>query len=164
MLNVGDRIFYPMHGAGEISAIEHCEVLGENKSYYVLRLPMGSLKVMIPVDNADNIGLRDIISEEKVQEVLSVLKDKPERMTGSWNKRFQANLERMKTGDLCAVAAVARNLIQQDKQRRISSGEKRLMDLAKQILVSELVYACGKDPDEVEAWLEEIMSQRPVQH
>lgn len=163
-MNVGDRIFYPMHGAGEIAAIEHCEVLGENKSYYVLRLPMGSLKVMIPVDNADNIGLRDIISEEQVQEVLTVLKDKPERMTGSWNKRFQANLERMKTGDLCAVAAVARNLIQQDKQRRISSGEKRLMDLAKQILVSELVYACGKDPDEVEAWLEEIMSQRPVQH
>ena len=76
---------------------------------------------------------------------------------GSWNKRFHANLERMKTGNLCDVAAVARNLIQQDKQRRISSGEKRLMDLAKQILVSELVYACEKEPDEVEKWLKELV-------
>ncbi len=164
MLNVGDTIVYPMHGAGVISAIEHCEVLGEQKSYYVLKLPMGSLKVMIPVDNANNIGLRDIISGEKVQQVLSVLKEKPERVAGSWNKRFHANLDRMKTGDLCDVAAVARNLIQQDKQRRISSGEKRLMDLAKQILVSELVYACGKEPDEIELWIEELMSQKPAAH
>ena len=164
MLNVGDKIVYPMHGAGVISAIEHCEVLGESKSYYVLRLPLGSVKVMIPVDNADNIGLRDIISEEKLQEVLSVLREKPERLTGSWNKRFHANLERMKKGDLCDVAAVARNLIQQDKQRRISSGEKRLMDLAKQILVSELVYACHKDPEEVELWLEELMTKKTLEH
>ncbi len=157
MLKVGDRVVYPMHGAGVIAGIEQCEVLGEDKSYYVLKLPMGNLKVMIPVDNADHIGLRDIISEEQVQEVLQVLRSKPERMMGSWNKRFHANLERMKTGNLCDVAAVARNLIQQDKQRRISSGEKRLMDLAKQILVSELVYACEKEPDEVEKWLKELV-------
>ncbi len=158
MLNVGDTVVYPMHGAGVIAGIEHCEVLGEDKAYYVLRLPMGSLKVMIPVDNAENIGLRGVISQEKVKDVLTVLKDKPEHLTGSWNKRFQANLERMKTGNLCDVAAVARNLIRQDKQRRISSGEKRLMDLAKQILVSELIYACGKSLEEVERWLEELMS------
>lgn len=162
MLNVGDKVVYPMHGAGVIAGIEQCEVLGEDKSYYVLRLPMGSLKVMIPVDNAENIGLRDVISDEQVQEVMQVLRSKPERMTGSWNKRFHANLERMKTGNLCDVAAVARNLIRQDKQRRISSGEKRLMDLAKQILVSELVYACEKEPDEVEIWLRELVLQDPV--
>lgn len=162
MLNVGDKVVYPMHGAGVIAGIEQCEVLGEDKSYYVLRLPMGSLKVMIPVDNAENIGLRDVISDEQVQEVLQVLRSKPEHMTGSWNKRFHANLERMKTGNLCDVAAVARNLIRQDKQRRISSGEKRLMDLAKQILVSELVYACEKEPDEVEIWLRELVLQDPV--
>ena len=164
MLNVGDTVVYPMHGAGKIAGIEHCEVLGEDKAYYVLRLPMGSLKVMILVDNAESIGLRGVITEDKVKDVLAVLQDKPERMTGSWNKRFQANLERMKTGNLCDVAAVARNLIRQDKQRRISSGEKRLMDLAKQILVSELIYACDKSLDEVENWLEELMSSPPKNH
>lgn len=157
MLKVGDIVVYPMHGAGVISCVEECDVMGEHKSYYVLKLPMGNLKVMIPVDNAENIGLRDIISESKLENVIKVLKSKPEKTTGSWNKRFQSNLDRMKTGNLEEVAAVARNLIRQDKEKRISSGEKRLMDLAKQILVSELVYAAKKDIDEVENWLDELM-------
>ena len=156
MLNIGDVVVYPMHGAGEIAGIEECEIMGENKSYYVLKLPMGNLKVMIPVDNAENIGLREVIGEDELKEVLTVLKSKPERAKGSWNKRFQSNLDRMKSGDLKEVASVARNLIKQDKERRISSGEKRLMDLAKQILVSELVYAANKDIKEVEVWLEEL--------
>ena len=133
MPSVGDKVAYPMHGAGVIEAIENCEVQGERRSYYVMKLPMGSLKVMIPVDNADNIGLREIISESEAQEVVEVLKQRPERTQGSWNKRFHANLERMKKGDLKEVAAVARNLILQDRRRKVSSGERRIMDLAKGI-------------------------------
>ena len=87
MLHVGDKVVYPMHGAGVIAGIENCEVFGEGKSYYVLQMPMGNLKVMIPTDNVDNIGLRDIIPEEKVDEVKDVLEDKPEKAAGSWNKR-----------------------------------------------------------------------------
>jgi len=146
-----------MHGAGVIDKIERCEVCGEEKVYYVLRLPMGSMKVMIPVDNAENIGLRNVIGKEELSEVVEVLKSKPEKPGGSWNKRFQMNLDSMKTGDLKNVAKVARNLIRQDKNRRISSGEKRLMDLAKQILVSELVYASGKSLEEVDKWLDELL-------
>ena len=160
MLNVGDKISYPMHGAGIIDAVETCEVQGEERSYYVLKLPMGSLKVMIPVDNADNIGLREIISKREAQEVIGVLKQKPERAMGSWNKRFHANLERMKNGDLKDVAAVARNLMLQDKQRKVSSGERRIMDLAKQILISELVYALDMTPEEVEEYVEQILASR----
>ena len=158
MLQVGDKVVYPMHGAGVIAGIENCEVLGEGKSYYVLQMPLGNMKVMIPTDNVDNIGLRDVISMAKVDEVRDVLENKPERASGSWNKRFHANLDRMKSGDICDVAAVTRDLILQDRQRKISSGERRLLDLAKQILVSELVYACGKTPEEVEGWMEEILS------
>ena len=158
MLKVGDIVVYPMHGAGVISCVENCDVMGEKKSYYVLKLPMGNLKVMIPVDNAENIGLREVINESKLKNVVNVLKAKPEKAGGSWNKRFQANLDRMKSGNLEEVAAVARNLIRQDKERRISSGEKRLMDLAKQILVSELVYAAKKNIDEVEHWLDDLMT------
>lgn len=158
MLQIGDRVVYPMHGAGEISSIENCEVLGEGKMYYVLKMPLGNMKVMIPMDNADNIGLRNIISEDGVRQVKNVLQSVPERATGSWNKRFHANLSRMKSGDICDVAAVTRNLILQDRIRKISSGERRLLDLARQILVSELVYACEQTPQEVEAWMADILA------
>jgi CarD family transcriptional regulator len=153
-----------MHGAGVIAGIENCEVLGEGKSYYVLQMPLGNMKVMIPTDNVDNIGLRDIISEDKVGEVKDVLEDKPEKASGSWNRRFHANLDRMKTGNICDVAAVARNLILQDRQRKVSSGERRLMDLARQILISELVYACDKTPDEVEGWVDDILDKNVYTH
>ena len=164
MLQIGDKVVYPMHGAGEIAAIEETNVFGEDKSYYVLKMPLGNMKVMIPTDNADNIGLRDVISEDELGSVVNVLQDKPEKAAGSWNKRFHANLDRMKSGDIHDVAAVARNLIMQDKEHRISSGERRLMDLAKQILVSELVYAFGKEPDEVEVWLDDVLTQKGKVH
>ena len=159
MLHIGDKVVYPMHGAGEIAGIEDCEVLGEGRSYYVLKMPLGNMKVMIPTDNVDSIGLRDVISSEDVEKVKDVLTDAPERVMGSWNKRFHANLERMKSGDICDVAAVARNLILQDRLRKISSGERRLLDLARQILVSELVYACDKTPQEVEGWMGALLDK-----
>ena len=159
MLQVGDQVVYPMHGAGIIADIEKCEVMGEVKSYYVLKMPIGNMKVMIPTDNVGNIGLRDVISEKGVEKVAEVLADTPERAVGSWNKRFHATLTRMKSGDICDVAAVARNLILQDRVRKISSGERRLLDLAKQILVSELVYACDKKPEEVIAWMDDILEK-----
>ena len=164
MLNIGDKVVYPMHGAGVIAGIEDCEVLGEGKSYYILQMPMGNMKVMIPTDNVDNIGLRDVIPEEAVDKVRDVLKEEPEKASGSWNKRFHANLDRMKSGDICDVAAVARNLILQDRQRKVSSGERRLMDLARQILVSELVYACNKTPDEMSGWVDGILAGNDCAH
>ena len=163
-MHVGDKVVYPMHGAGVIAGIEKCEVLGERKVYYVLQMPLGNMKVMIPTDNVDNIGLRGIISEDKVGEVRDVLEDKPEKVSGSWNRRFHANLDRMKTGNICDVAAVARNLILQDRQRKVSSGERRLMDLARQILISELVYVCDKTPDEVEGWVDGILAKNVYTH
>ena len=99
MLQVGDQVVYPMHGAGIIADIEKCEVMGEVKSYYVLKMPIGNMKVMIPTDNVGNIGLRDVISEKGVEKVAEVLADTPERAVGSWNKRFHATLTRMKSGE-----------------------------------------------------------------
>lgn len=159
-MQVGDKVFYPMHGAGVISGIETSEVLGEQKDFFVLSMPLGSMKVMIPIESADSIGLRDIISKEEVEEIQTVLRDKPERVMGSWNKRFHAILERMKKGDILDVAAVMRNLTLQDRRRKISSGERRLMDIARQMLVSELVYACDKTPEEVEQWIDDQLSRK----
>ena len=82
LLQVGDQVVYPMHGAGVIADIEQCEVMGEVKSYYVLKMPIGSMKVMIPTDNVENIGLRDVISKKGVKKVAEVLADTPERARG----------------------------------------------------------------------------------
>ena len=146
-----------MHGAGVIDGIEKNEVGGVMKSYYVLKLPMGNLKLMLPIDKIDQIELRDIIGKEKVAEVEAVLRSKPDYTQGSWNKRFHATLERMKNGDILDVAAVARNLSLQHRKRKISSGERRLLDLSKQILISELVFACNKSPEEIIQWFEDII-------
>ena len=157
-MKIGDRVVYPMHGAGEVSGIEENEVGGETKSYYVLRLPMGNLKLMLPIDKIDEIGLRDVIGKEKIPEVAEVLSGAEEHLQGSWNKRFHANLERMKTGDILEVAAIARNLMRQNEKKKISSGEQRLLENARQILISELVFALDKTPEEISDWVDEQVS------
>ena len=154
-MQIGDKVVYPMHGAGVIESMETREIMGEEKLYYVLKLPMGNMTVMIPVDNVENIGLREISSPQQVEKVKEVLKEKPVNAQGSWNKRFHANLDQLKTGDILEVAAVARNLILQDRRRRISSGERRLLEQAKQIIISELVFACDMTAVEVENWIME---------
>ncbi|MBR2179299.1 MAG: CarD family transcriptional regulator [Selenomonadaceae bacterium] len=156
-MKIGDIVFYPMHGAGVIDGIENTEVAGIEKSYYILKLPIGNLKLMLPIDRIDQLGLRGVIDKSKLEEVETVLRSRPEHAHGSWNKRFQAILDRMKSGDVLDVAAVARNLSMQYRSRKISSGEKRLMDLSRQILISELVYACEKSPEEVTGWIDNIM-------
>lgn len=159
-MKIGDRVVYPMHGAGEVVGVEENEVGGVTNSYYILSLSMGNLKLMLPVDKIDEIGLRDIIGEAQIDSVAEVLSGNSERMTGSWNKRFHATVDRMKTGDILEVAAVARNLSRQYKRRKISSGERRLMELSRQILISELVYVFDKPPEEVEAWVDECIDKK----
>lgn len=150
---------YPMHGAGVIDGIESSEVAGLKISYYILRLPIGNLKLMLPVNSIDQLGLRNVISKEKVKEVENILRGKPEQTQGSWNKRFQAILDQIKSGNILDVAAVARNLSIQYRKRKITSSERRLMELSRQILISELVYACNKSPEEVTDWVEDILNK-----
>lgn len=154
-MEIGDRIVYPMHGAGEISGIEENEVGGVVSSYYILKLPLGNLKLMLPVDKVDEMGLRDVIDIAETEKVAEVLGMPAEELQGSWNKRFHMNLDRMKTGDILEVAAIVRNLVRQNEKKKISSGEARLLEQARQILISELVYAFDKTPEEVSDWVDE---------
>lgn len=160
MLSVGDKVVYPMHGAGVIEGIEECEVMGKTQSYYILMMPFGGMKVMIPMDNVKSIGLREVIGSAEVDKVIEVFKDTPpEQPGGSWNRRFNANLLKIKSGSIYDVAEVVRNLILQDRMKKISTGERRLLDTAKQILVSELVLACDKDASAVEEWMYELLEK-----
>lgn len=156
-MNIGDKVVYPMHGAGEITGIEEQEVGGVTQSYYILRLPMGSMKLMLPVDKVEEIGLRDVIAETQLDELKEVLGGESETIQGSWNKRFHATLDRLKTGDIMEVAAVVRNLTRQNLKKKIPGGERRLLDLSRQILISELVYVLDKNPDEVTDWVDQTI-------
>lgn len=139
MFNIGDKVVYPMHGAGIIEAIEEKEILGKKRKYYIMKMPLGEMKVMIPLDNVGDIGLRDVISLEEVEQVMAVLSDDTSKMPINWNRRYRANLDKIKSGDIYEVAAVVRNLMLRDKEKGLSTGEKKMLNNAKQILISELV-------------------------
>jgi len=156
-LNIGDKFVYPMHGAGEIVKIEENEVGGVKNSYYIFRLPISDMKLMLPVNKIEEANLRELITPAQVEDVVKVLQAETEQLQGSWNKKFQTNLERLKSGDILDAAAIARNLTRQNNKKKVSSGEKKLLDLSRQILITELIYVCEKSPEEITAWVDGLI-------
>ena len=154
MFNIGDNIVYPMHGAGTISSIEEKEVLGEKQQYYIIKMP-GEVMVMVPTAKAEAMGVRNVIDEKSANSVLQVLEKDETEMSNNWNKRYRENLDKMKTGDIYEVADVVRNLSFKQKEKGLSTTEKKMLINAKQILVSELVLAESKDKEEVEALVDD---------
>jgi len=149
MFNVGDKIVYPMHGAGTIDSIEEKDILGEKQSYYILRMP-GGVKVMVPTAKAEEVGVRSIIDKSSADKVISVLEQNETDMDKNWNKRYRDNMDKMKSGDIYEIADVVRNLSFKQKEKGLSTGEKKMLNNAKQILVSELVLAEHASQEEVE--------------
>lgn len=141
MFNIGDTIVYPMYGAGIITGREEKDFLGEVREYYCVSLPYCRMEASVPVDSCEMLGVRNIIDASRIDEVLEVLGGETESMNPNWNKRYRANTERMQSGDILEVAAVVRNLVRADRAKPLSTGEKRLLNTAKQILESELIYA-----------------------
>jgi CarD family transcriptional regulator len=154
MFKVGDNIAYPMHGAGTILGIEDQDVLGEVHKYYHVELPYSRMTVMIPVNNSDAVGVRGIISKDDIGKVFDVLEDVSGEMSSNWNRRFRENTEKLKTGDIYIVAGVVRDLVRNDRIKKLSTGEKKLLTNAKQILESELVYAGGYSIEEADMLVE----------
>ena len=149
MFNVGDKIVYPMHGAGTIDAIEEKDILGEKQAYYIIKMP-GEVKVMVPTAKAEEIGVRNIINKENAGKVFQILEANETEMSNNWNKRYRDNMEKMKSGNVYEVANVVRNLAFKQKEKGLSTGEKKMLNNAKQILVSELVLAEHSSQEEVE--------------
>lgn len=150
MFNVGDKIVYPMHGAGVIESIEEREILGQKQSYYIVRIPYGDMKVMIPIKSVDDIGIREVIDSKEADKVINILKSEDTSQVSNWNKRYRENMSRIKSGDIFEVADVVRMLMMRDKEKGLSTGERKMLNNAKQILISELVLAKGMDKDEIE--------------
>jgi len=139
-----------MHGAGIIESIEEKEILGKKQSYYVVRIPIGDMKVMIPTKNVKGIGIRDVISEQDADKVFSILKSESCNLNKNWNKRYRENLVKIKSGNIYEVADVVKSLMLRDKEKGLSTGERKMLSSAKQILVSELVLAKNMSANEVE--------------
>ena len=153
MFKVGDKIVYPMHGAGVIEKIEERSILDEKQSYYIIKMP-GEVKVMVPTAKAEEIGVRNIIDKETAGKVINVLEQDSTEMSIKWNKRYRDNVEKMKSGDVFEVADIVRNLSFKQKEKGLSTTEKKMLINAKQILISELVLAESKEKEEMEELVE----------
>ena len=163
MFNIGDKIVYPMHGAGVIDSIEEKDILGEKQAYYILRMP-GEVKVMVPVDKAEQVGVRNIIDKTSADKVFSVLSQDETEMEKNWNKRYRDNMDKLKSGDIYEIADVVRNLSFKQKEKGLSTGEKKMLVNAKQILVSELVLAEQEDLDNIELLVEDKINTSYEKH
>ena len=159
MFNIGDKVVYPMHGAGIIEAIEEKEILGDKKKYYVMNIPAGDMKVMIPLDNVQKVGLRDVIGRSSVDKVYQILGSEGELANTNWNRRYRANMEKIKSGSIFKVAEVVRSLLLRERLKGLSTGERRMLESAKQILISELIMVQGMDRNEVMSDLERLFDE-----
>ncbi len=155
MYDIGEKVVYPTHGAGVIDTIEERIVLGEKHSYYTMRIPVGDMKVMIPVDNAEATGLRKIISSDEAHKVIDFMAEFDCEENSNWNKRFRENSGKIKSGDIYSVASVVKILSCRNRVKGLSTGEKKMLTDATKILVSELVLSLDKTFEEVEEILEE---------
>ncbi len=150
MFQIGDYIVHPMHGAGVIESVVTKKINGQQRDYYVLKLPVGDMVVMVPVAGCENIGVRSVISKSEAENVFKLFKDIEVSMTQNWNKRYRENMDKIKSGNLLDVASVVKGLMRRDNERGLSTGERKMLHSAKQILISELVIATEMDYEGVE--------------
>lgn len=157
MFQVGDKIVHPMHGAGVVDSIVTKKVNGVVRDYYIMKIPVGGMLVMIPTLNSEEIGVRPIVAPEEADRVLACLGEMQVDMTSNWNQRYRENMLRLKSGDLTEVARVVKGLSRRDEVRGLSTGERKMLHSAKQILISELVLSQSSTYEEVEARINQAL-------
>ena len=150
MFSAGDKIVYPMHGAGVICGIEEKKILGEKKEYYIFKLPCSEINIMIPVDSEAAVGIRPIADKTVISDVIKLLGGESSQMDSNWNRRYRDNMEKLKSGDIMKAAEVVRDLMLADRQKNLSSGENKMLANAKRILISEIMLASDMTSDEAQ--------------
>jgi CarD family transcriptional regulator len=158
VFKIGDEVIYPQHGAAVVQRRETKEVFGQRREYLVLRMAQGNLTVMVPADNTDDVGLREVINEEEIEEVFDVLRKKETRVPTNWSRRFKNHSEKLRSGDIYQLAEVVRNLSIRNRDKGLSHGEKRMLIRSRQLLVSELIFALKVDEETAEQRLTDLLS------
>lgn len=139
MFQIGDYVCYPMHGVGTVESIEEQTVLGETSKYYLLRFTYNRMTAMIPVSNADAVGLRSLSSYDECMEAIRFLQDDSTLVeSDNWNQRYRENLDKLRNGNIFDVAHVVKALMKRDKEKGLSAGERKMYQTARQVLVAEL--------------------------
>jgi len=150
MYSQGDKVVYPLHGVGVINSIEDKTVLGERRSYYVIKLAISDMTVMIPVNKSEDLGLRLIVSDRDVNKALKIIGGETTAMEEDWKSRYQQNFEKIKSGSILNVAEVVRNLFHRNKVKELSIMEKKLYENAYRLLVDEISYVRDLNREEVQ--------------
>ena len=159
MFQVGDKIVHPMHGAGVVDSIVSKKVNGVVREYYLLKIPVGGMLVMIPTTNSEEIGVRPVVNSAEADRISASIPDIEVDMTANWNRRYRENMLRLKSGDLTEVARVVKGLALRDTDRGLSTGERKMLHSAKQILISELVLSQNTSYEDVEARINTALAQ-----
>ena len=156
---VGDKAVYPGQGVGEVMGIEHKEVAGQRQSFYVLKILDNGMKIMIPINKVNQVGLREIIGEHDVRQVYSILKEKDIAVDSTtWNRRYREYMEKIKTGSVFEIASVLRDLYLLKGDKDLSFGERKMLDTARSLLIKELSLAKECDEAEIESDLKRIFN------
>lgn len=150
MFNIGDKVVYPRHGAGVIEGIEEKEVLGDKCKYYVIRIALGDMKVMVPIDKMEAHCIRDITSGDRIDDIYNILSGKTSYMCKNWSKRYRENETKIRKGDIFEISELVKNLTTADRDKKLSTGEKRMLESARQLLISELMLILDEPFDKVE--------------
>ena len=150
MFKVGDMIAHPMHGAGIIDSIEEKKINGCSRNYYILKMPTGGMVVMIPTDASEQIGVRPIVDSTEADTLIAEMSSIEAEMTSNWNRRYRENMQRLRSGDLFEVAIVVKGLMAREFEKGLSTGERKMLHSAKQILISEIVLSKKMTYEEVE--------------
>jgi CarD family transcriptional regulator len=150
MFAKGDKIVYPMYGAGIIGKLEEKQVDDKTNIYYVVTMPMGNLTIMVSALKAGELGIREINNKDVVVGIIKSVLDIPIEMSENWNQRHKDNMEKIKTGELLEVTLVYRNLLLRERERGLSSAEKKMLINAKHIILSEIIVSQDIDKSEAE--------------
>lgn len=159
MFKVGDNAVYPAHGVTIIKRIEERDVGGTKKSFYVLQVVENQMTIMVPTDNVASVGLRKIITDQDVQKVYDILKNRNVKIDQTtWNRRYREYMEKIKTGSVYEIAEVLRNLFLLRHTKDLSFGERKMLDQAKSLLVKEISLARTSKEDEIEQEIQTIFA------
>ena len=150
MYSLGDKVVYPVHGVGVIDSIEDKTVLGEKRSYYVIKLAISDMTVMIPTNKSEDLGLRLVVSDRAANKALKIIGSETTEMEEDWKSRYQQNFEKIKSGSILNVAEVVRNLFHRNKVKELSIMEKKLYENAYRLLVDEISYVKGLEREKVQ--------------
>jgi CarD family transcriptional regulator len=158
-LKVGDMVVYPAQGVARVEGLEEKVIMNAPMRFYVLRVLDSDKKIMVPEDKVTSVDIRRVISEDEVDEVLDILRERNISFDhGTWNRRYRAYVEKIKTGSIFEIAEVLRDLNLIKVEKNLSFGERKMLDTARRLLVQELSVAMGNTEEEVERELESLFS------